>query len=144
MRLLILLLATGLSAADLTVSKAWSRASTPRQETGAVFALITGGNAEDRLLSVDSAAADVVELHEHASGPDGVMAMRAVPGGLVIAAGVVVELKPRSYHVMLIGLKRPLAKAQLVSVTFVFQHAGRITVQAEILDPWAMAFDDRY
>ena len=37
-----------------------------------------------------------------------VMKMREVEGGLSIAAGATVDLKPGGYHVMLMGLKAPL------------------------------------
>lgn len=144
MRLLLLsLLVAAISAADAAVAKAWSRATTPGAEAGAVFALVTGGDADDQLLSAESAAAKVVELHEHAAGADGVMAMRQVQGGIAVPARGTVELKPRSYHVMLIGLRAPLVKAARIPVVFVFARAGRVAVEAEVLDPWAMSVDDR-
>ena len=139
----LFLLVTCLAGVEPTVTKAWSRATLAGQEAGAVFALITGGEADDRLIAVESSAANVVELHEHATGADGVMMMRAVQGGLAVAAKTTIELKPRSYHVMLIGLKAPLVKAAQIEVIFVFAHAGRLVVAAEVLDPWAMAYDDR-
>ena len=141
--LVLLLLAVLLPAAEVTVTKAWSRATLPGQEAGAVFALITGGETDDRLIAVESGAANVIELHEHATGADGVMTMRAVQGGLAVAAHATVELKPRSYHIMLIGLKTPLVKTTPVPVVFVFERTGRIAVSAEVLDPWAMTADDR-
>lgn len=141
--ILALLLATTLSGAELAVTAAWSRATVAGQEAGAVFATISGGDAADRLLGAASGVAATVELHEHAAGPDGVMQMRQVAGGIVIPAGGRVELKPRSYHVMLIGLRSALSKGGKVSLTLRFEQAGERTVEAEILDPWAMAFDDR-
>ena len=129
--------------ADATVSKPWSRATINGAEAGAVFALITGGDADDKLIAAESAASNFTEVHEHAIGADGVMAMREVQGGIPIPAKGVVELKPRSYHIMLIGLKAPLTKGAKVPVVFVFQRVGRISIEAEVLDPWAMTSDDR-
>ena len=40
---------------------AWSRATLPGAEAGALYATITGGDAADRLLSAESAAAKVVD-----------------------------------------------------------------------------------
>jgi copper(I)-binding protein len=139
----LLFVAAVAGCAEPTVSKPWSRATIAGAEAGAVFAVINGGDAADTLVSAESAAAQVVELHEHALGADGVMAMREVQGGLAIPARSAVELKPRSYHIMLIGLKAPLAKGARIPVVFVFKQAGRIAVEAEVLDPWAMAADDR-
>ena len=42
---------------------------------------------------------------------DGVAKMRPVGGGLEIKARETVELKPGSFHVMLIGLKQPSRRA---------------------------------
>ncbi len=141
--LLLLLLAASAACADLTVTKVWARASTPGAEAGAIFALITGGEATDRLIAVESPAAKVVELHEHAKGADGVLTMRRVDGGVAIPAHGTVELKPGGYHIMLIGLAAPIAGPATVPVTFVFEHAGRIPVTAEVLAPWAMSADER-
>ncbi len=142
-RLLLLILASCAWSAELSVSKIWSRATVAGQEAGAVFATITAGSTADRLQSASSAIAAVVEVHEHAAGADGVVQMRAVIDGVAIGAGSTVELKPRSYHIMLIGLKQPLVKGTPLTVTLMFSQHAPITVQAEVLDPWAMAFDDR-
>ena len=141
--LLLLLIALAGTAAEAVVSKAWSRATINGAEAGVVFAVITGGDADDRLLSAESSAANFTEVHEHAQGADGVTVMREVQGGIAIPAKGAVELKPRSYHLMLIGLKAPLAKGAKVAAVFVFQRAGRIAVEAEVLDSWAMGPDDR-
>lgn len=141
--ILALILATSLCGAELTVTAVWSRATVAGQEAGAIFATITGGDAADRLLAAESAAAGTVEVHEHAAGPDGVMQMRQVVGGVAVPAGTRVDLKPRSYHIMLIGLRGPLLKGNKLPVTLRFERRGNVAVEAEVLDPWAMAFDDR-
>jgi len=143
MRIAVLcLLLALLPGAETTVTQAWSRATLAGAEAGALYATITGGDAGDRLLSAESAAAKVVEVHEHAKGADGVMQMRAVQGGIAIPAGGSVALKPGSYHIMLIGLTAPLVKGTRLPAVLVFERAGRISVEAEIREPWAMAFDE--
>ena len=141
--LTLLLIASWACCADLAVTSVWSRATLPGQEAGAVFATITGGAADDRLVSASCPFAAVAEIHEHAAGPDGVMQMREVAGGLVVPASASVLLKPRSYHIMLIGLKQPLIKGTPLAVTLVFRDRGPVSLQADVLDPWAMSFDDR-
>jgi copper(I)-binding protein len=59
---------------------------------------------------VASPAANVVELHEMVMD-NNVMKMRALPR-LEVQAGKPLELKPGSYHVMLIDLKKPSARAK--------------------------------
>lgn len=139
----LILLAACATCVEATVGAAWSRATIDGAEAGAVFAVITGGDAADRLVAAESPAAKVIELHEHTRGADGVMAMREVQGGIAVPAQGAVILKPRSYHIMLIGLTAPLVKGAKVQVTFVFERAGRIAVTADVLDPWAMSLEDR-
>ena len=38
------------------------------------------------------------------------------------------ELKPGSYHVMLMGLKQPLRQGDTIPITLQFQNAGSTTV----------------
>ena len=40
----------------------------------------------------------------------GVMKMRELKNGLEIPPGATIELKPGSYHIMMMNLSRPLAK----------------------------------
>jgi len=49
-----------------------------------------------------------------------------------VAPGARVELKPGSYHLMLIGLKRTLAPGQTVTLTLRFERAGALTARAEV------------
>ena len=57
------------------------------------------------------------------------MRMRPVRGGLAIPAGGAVALKPGGYHLMFMGLKRPLKKGERFPVTLRFQTAGTLKVQ---------------
>ena len=59
---------------------------------------------------------------------NGVMKMRELTDGLAIPAGGTVALKPGSYHVMLIGLKKPLAAGDLFPLTLNFEKAGNVSV----------------
>jgi copper(I)-binding protein len=76
------------------------------------------------------------------NGPDpfdeidanGVSSMHEVDG-VDIPAGGSAELKPGSYHVMLIGLQRDLKEGDLVTVTLTFQNGGQIAVEAPVKTP---------
>ena len=87
-----------------------------------------------KLVGVSSPAAGVAEIHEMKMDKD-VMKMAALPNGLDLPAGKVVELKPGSYHVMLMDLKAPLTKDSTVPVTLVFQDAKGVKTNLELKLP---------
>ncbi len=141
--LILACLACLAAAADLAVEQAWSRATLADARTGAVFATIRNhGAAADTLSAVEGTAAATIEVHEHLAAADGSMRMQAVQGGLAIPAGGEVVLKPRSYHVMLIGLKQGLVQGGSFELVFVFAKAGRITVPVRINGAAAMGWDE--
>lgn len=140
---LSLVIAAAATAEGIIVEHAWSRATVAGQQVGAVFCLLRNPlPTEDRLVSATSDAAATVEVHEHAAGADGVMQMRRAADGVAIPANGSVELKPRSYHIMLIGLKKPLARGESVALNLIFAKAAPVAIQARINPPWAMAFDE--
>jgi copper(I)-binding protein len=101
--------------------------------TGA-FMLIQNTNDEaDMLLSASSGVADDVQIHE-TTMHDGVMSMAEVYG-IELPAKSHVELKPGSYHIMLIGLKEELKAGDVVSIRLVFENAGEISVEAVVRNP---------
>ena len=63
---------------------------------------------DDRLIAAQAAIAQRVEIHSMEMD-GGVMRMRAVDGGLAIAAGDSVTLAPGGLHIMLMGLTTDLA-----------------------------------
>jgi hypothetical protein len=58
--------------------------------------------------------------------------MRPVQGGLEIKPGETVELKPGSYHLMLVGLKKPLSPGEHVNGTLIFEKAGSVSVEFDV------------
>ena len=85
----------------------------------------------DRLVSATSPAAQKVEIHSMTMD-GGIMRMRPVPDGLPVTAGGKLELKPGGFHIMLIGLKAPLALGSSVPLTLRFAKAGTVTVQLKV------------
>lgn len=131
---LLLFCATLLSAADITITEPWARATAPSAETGAIFAVISNsGTTADELTaaSVAPSIAAHVEVHAHSKDAKGVMHMAPV-ASVSIPAGGKIELKPGSFHIMLFGLAKPLVEGQQIPVTFTFARAGRIEAQALI------------
>lgn len=100
--------------------------------TSAMYAVIrNAGDAGDTLLSASSPVAGVVELHTVIKEKDGMMKMRPVKGGIAVPAHGEVALKPGGYHVMLIGLKQPIAAGDQVPFTLKFAKAGEVRVMAK-------------
>lgn len=105
--------------AQVTVKEPWVRGTVAEQKaTGAFMQLNSAADA--RLVEVKSPVANIVEVHEMTM-VDNMMKMRAVQGGLELPAGKTVELKPGSYHIMLIDLKAPLKEGATVPLTLVVQ-----------------------
>ncbi len=134
----VLMLAVGLTACGgsnsstgITVSDAWVRSPVIIDQPGAAYLVIqNNGATEDKLLSAESDAAKVVELHESMES-GGMMSMAPVPNIPVPANGKV-ELKPGGFHMMLMGLTRPLKTGDKVQLTLNFEKAGKIPVTAEV------------
>ena len=123
-------------SAAVQVEGAWARASVQGQKGTGAFMRLTAKDGA-RLVRAESPAAGVAEVHEMKMDGD-VMKMRAVPA-LDLPAGKTVELKPGSYHIMLLDLKAPLAKGSAVPLTLVFQDAQGTESRLDLSLPVAAA-----
>jgi copper(I)-binding protein len=69
-----------------------------------------------------------------------VMRMRAL-SKLELLPGKTVELKPGGYHIMLVGLKRPLKKGEIVPIRLKLETKDKsvrtLEVRAEVREPTA-------
>ncbi len=117
-------------AQNVTVTDAWARATVQGQKATGAFMKITAKDSA-KLVGVSSPVAGVVEIHEMKMEKD-VMKMAALPNGLDLPAGKVVELKPGSYHVMLMDLKAPLAKDTTVPLILTLQDAKGVKSNVEL------------
>lgn len=120
-------------AQNIDIKDAWIRTSVPGQKATGAFMKITAKDGV-KLVGASSPAAGVSEVHEMKMEGD-VMKMRAIPGGLDIAAGKTVELKPGGYHVMLMDLKATLQKDSTVPLTLVFKDAKGAESKVELKVP---------
>lgn len=133
---LLLSLIAGSAIADSTVTihAPYVRLVPPGiKTTGGFMVIHNEGNHDRRLVAAESPAAGIVELHTHLN-ENGVMKMRAVPHIEVKAHGLV-ELKPGSYHVMLIDLRTPLSEGDLVPITLKFDDGNAIAIEAPVRRP---------
>ncbi len=116
----------------LTISDAWVRPPAVADQPGAAYLVIQNNGAADKLLAVTSEVAQRIELHESAMA-NGMMSMSPVPSIEVPANGRA-ELKPGGFHMMLLGLTRPLKVGDKVPLTLNFEKAGKVPVTADVKD----------
>lgn len=101
--------------------------------SAAYMTITNTGSTSDQLLSATTDAAGVVEIHTTIT-ENNVAQMRPV-SALDVPANGQVELKPGSYHLMLIDVKRMLQPGDTVPLTLTFQNAGTVEVTAEVRQP---------
>ena len=120
-------LAQEFKAGDITVDKAWTRATPKGAGAGAGYLTIHNNGATPDRLTGGSADFAAVEIHEMKT-ENGVMQMRELKDGLNIPAHGTVRLAPGGYHIMFTGLKRPLVEGEVAKTTLTFERAGSVEV----------------
>ncbi|TXI80040.1 MAG: copper chaperone PCu(A)C [Cupriavidus sp.] len=116
----------------MRVENAWTRAvPAVAPVAGGFLTVVNDGGSADRLLRIETDAAQRVEIHQMRND-GGVMRMRALPDGVTVPAHGRVEFKPGGYHLMLIQPKRALAEGGRFDATLVFQRAGRVKATFEV------------
>lgn len=118
-------------ATDLLVEDAYVRATPPNLPNSAAFMVLKNSSNEN--ISVVKATSNVsknVELHTH-DMKDGVMKMYQVPK-IDIPAKAETILKPGGFHVMFIGLHKPLKVGEKVTFTLELSNGETKTVTAPI------------
>ncbi|GAP38704.1 copper chaperone PCu(A)C [Piscinibacter sakaiensis] len=112
-------LAPGL--APVEVREPWARATVAGQGAAGVYAQLTAG-AGARLVGGRSPLAAAVEVHEMRM-EGSVMRMRELADGLPLPPAEPVTLAPGGLHLMLTGLKQPLAAGSVLPLTLQFVDA---------------------
>jgi len=128
---LFALLATlaGAAQAQVTVSDAWVRGTVAHQPATGLFFDITSVQG-GRLVAASSPAARELQLHEMTMDND-VMRMRQVPA-IDLPAGKTVALSPGGFHVMLLGVVKPLAAGATVHATLTVEDAQGRREQVQV------------
>ena len=120
---------------NLVIHHPWSRQSPAAADVAAGFMTITNnGKEDDRLVKATSEISASAQIHDMEMVGD-VMKMKELPDGLIIPAGGSVKLKPKSLHIMFIGLKRPVMEGEEFTGTLTFEKAGTVTVDYEVAAP---------
>jgi copper(I)-binding protein len=120
------------AAPNITVTGAWSR---PAVDTAVVYGIVRNlGPRPVVVVGASSPIARSAELHESMTMDAGKMDGAAMPamgmqpvGRLVIRPRGTLALKPGGYHLMLLGLRQPLAAGRRFPVTLRFADGARVT-----------------
>ena len=111
----------------------WARAALKDGTSAAYMLLHNHGTEDDALIGASSDVAASVEIHLSKMNADGTMEM--IPQeSIALPADGEVELKPGSYHVMLIGLVKDLNVGDEITVTLDFEHAEDVTLTIPVMD----------
>jgi copper(I)-binding protein len=128
---------TAIKAGNLVITGPWSRQSPMAADVAAGFLTIANtGQEDDRLVKAETAISSMTQIHGMKMEGD-VMKMFELPEGIPIPAGGMVELKPKSLHLMFMGLAKPPAEGEHFTATLTFEKAGTVEVQFDVLAPGA-------
>ena len=103
-----------------------------RQVTGCYLTLTA--SRDDTLMTAESSASALAQVHE-SSMENNMMVMYEAKAGLPLPAGQAVSLAPGGNHIMLLGVKEPLAAGDTVPLTLTFASAAPVEVEASVGQP---------
>ena len=102
----------------------WIRVTSSGHPMTAGYIIISNNGSRDVvLMSVSSAVAKMVEIHE-TTFQSNVMKMRKLKNGIRIPAKGVIHLEPKGLHLMFRGLKMKIKEAEKYKVKFMFLNGG--------------------
>ena len=128
--LLAMLAVTQAFADEVKVTKAWTRATAPGQDSASIQLTITSKKAAT-LIGVASGSAQSGEIHTMVMEGD-VMKMRAIES-LALPAKTPVTLGADGNHLMLLGLRTPLKAGRKLPFALTVKLADGRTITLKIL-----------
>jgi copper(I)-binding protein len=126
-----------MAGTDIEAHDFWAR-SALKDGNGAAYMLLHNHTSEDdALMGASSDVAEAVEIHLSQMKADGTMEM-IQQESIALPSDGEVELKPGSYHVMLIGLKQDLKVGDNFPLTLHFKKHEDITLSIPVMDAEGM------
>lgn len=126
--IIILFAITASIYSQIEIKDAWARISSANTNTAVFAKVVNTGDKPDTLYKAFSEFSNVTEIHETYKKGD-MMGMREVEY-IVVEPGKELELKPRSYHIMLIKLKNDIKADDKVLVDLFFKNSGKVSIEA--------------
>ena len=137
MRSVILAAALALASCDapqpdprVEVHEAWVRLPPVSGRPAAAYFTLESNNDPTKLVSVSSPKVERIELHGTAT-EGGIARMRPVED-LVFPSNLKLEFAPGERHAMLFGVDPALKPGDSIPLTFTFEPAPSVTVQARV------------
>lgn len=126
----------GKTAAEASVVAATGAVCRPtptgRQVTGCYLTLTA--SRDDTLLSVATPTSALAQIHA-SSMENNMMVMYEMEAGMPLPAGQAVSLAPGGNHIMLLGVKEPLAAGDTVPLVLTFATAKPVEIEATVGQP---------
>ena len=117
----------------IQISDAWVKSADDGM-SAAFGELVNEGDEDITVVSAETAASSMLELHETVENEAGEMVMRQVEGGFVIPAGEALLLEPGANHIMLMDLASPLQAGDEVTFTLTFADDSTFEFTAPVKD----------
>lgn len=99
-------------------------------DVAALYFTIKNSGAQDTLLSVSTDASPDSSIHQDVT--EGLSSSMKMLQDLVIPANGELTMKPGAYHIMMMGLKKPLTAGMQVTVHLTLQKNGTIDFTAPV------------
>ena len=127
----LLLSVTNAGAQEISVQDAWIRGIPPSATTTAAFMTIHNAGSDDAILkSADCEVAENVQIHTMEQVGE-IMKMKEVSELRIPANGQAI-LAPKGYHIMLIGLVRPIKEGESIPLSLNFADRPTVVVDAVV------------
>jgi copper(I)-binding protein len=121
-----------MGAAAPVIGDGWVRVAPSTDRPAAAYLVITNpSGSSEALLGASSPIAASVELHQSGTDHEGMTGMQPVER-LDLPPGATVRLEPGGHHLMLLGLRTPLAVGDRVTLQLRFERAGSVTVELDV------------
>lgn len=122
-----------LAGDTVTVEDAWVKAADEGMSAG-FGTLVNSGEADATVVSAETTASSMLQLHETVENEAGEMVMREIEGGFTIPAGGELLLEPGANHIMLMDLTEPLKAGDEVTFTLTFSDDSTYEFTAPVKD----------
>ena len=133
--LIVLSACGGTTQPAVEIAHARSPAPPPGANVAAVYADMKATH-DDKLLRAQTPIAEKVEMHS-TTQENGMMQMRPT-ATVELPAGAPVSFAPGALHLMLVGLREPLAAPSKFPMTFHFESAGDVSIEVAVDAPGEM------
>ncbi len=128
-----------IKAGNLHIQNIWVKTPPKGAKVAGGYVTITNmGKTSDHLIGGIFPNARKVEIHAM-SMKDNIMMMQKLEKGLEIQPGQTVQLKPGSFHLMIMGLSGHLNKGDSGTGELHFKNAGKIKVEYTVKSPEKMS-----